>query len=455
MRRLLLPIVPILFALAGCNSSMTPFEVATRADAPAAPTTVPEIAPVIIGTANSVSRSNASLAQDFMNLSFALESGTQLSTLTRFEGPITVRLTGNATTTTRSDLQALLSRLRNEAGIPITAVTDPNANITMEMVSRAQIQKLIPNAACFVAPNVRSLRDYAKQRRSSATSWSGLTERRVMSIFLPSDSSPQEIRDCMHEELAQALGPVNDLYSLNNSVFNDDNMHATLTSFDMLMLRVHYAPEFKNGMTRNDVAMRIHTVLARLNPTGSRINSEATASNSVRWNSAVQTALGAGVSASNRVRAAEQAIAIARAENFEDVRLGYSYFVLGRVTVGLSMAKGKQAFEMADRVYASLPDTGLQRAFVAAQLGAFSLADGNSAETLSIVRPYMNIAKASGNSSLLSTLMLIEAEALDLAGHATVARSVRLDTQGWARYGFGSEKAVQARQQEIASLSPR
>jgi hypothetical protein len=67
----------------------------------------------------------------------------------------------------------------------------------------------------------------------------------------------------------------------------------------------------------------------------------------------------------------------------------------------------------------------------------------------------MNIAKASGNSSLLSTLMLIEAEALDLAGHATVARSVRLDTQGWARYGFGSEKAVQARQQEIASLSPR
>lgn len=455
MRRLLLPIVPILFALAGCNSSMTPFEVATRADAPAGPTTVPEIAPVIIGTANSVSRSNASLAQDFMNLSFALESGTQLSTLTRFEGPITIRLTGNATTTTRSDLQALLSRLRNEAGIPITAVTDPNANITMEMVSRAQIQKLIPNAACFVAPNVRSLRDYAKQRRSSTTSWSGLTERRVMSIFLPSDSSPQEIRDCMHEELAQALGPVNDLYSLNNSVFNDDNMHATLTSFDMLMLRVHYAPEFKNGMARNDVAMRIHTVLARLNPTGSRINSEATASNSARWNSAVQTALGAGVSASNRVRAAEQAIAIARAENFEDVRLGYSYFVLGRVTMGLSMAKGKQAFEMADRVYASLPDTGLQRAFVAAQLGAFSLADGNSAETLSIVRPYMNIAKASGNSSLLSTLMLIEAEALDLAGHATVARSVRLDTQGWARYGFGSEKAVQARQQEIASLSPR
>ncbi len=455
MRRLRLPLFPILFALAGCNSSMTPFEVATRSDAAPAPTNVPQIAPVIIGTANSVSRSNATLARDFMALSFALESGTQLSHLTRFEGPITVRLTGQASTTTRSDLQALLSRLRNEAGIPITAVNDANVNITMKMVSRAQIQKLIPNAACFVAPNVRGLKDYAQQRRSNTTSWSRLTERRVMSIFLPNDASPQEIRDCMHEELAQALGPVNDLYSLNNSVFNDDNMHATLTSFDMLMLRVHYSPEFKNGMSRTEVATRLPSVLTRQNPMGARINSETTAGNSARWNAAVQTALGARVSASERVRAAEQAIAIARAERFEDVRMGYSYFVLGRVTKGLSMAKGQQAFEMADRAYATLPNTGLQRAFVAAQLGAFSIADGDSAATLAIVRPYMNIAKASGNSSLLSTLMLLEAEALDMAGQASIARSVRLDTQGWARYGFGSEKAVQARLQEIASLSPR
>ena len=455
MRRLLLPIIPVLFALAGCNSSVTPFEVPTRANAAPAPTNVPAIAPVIIGTANSVSRSNATLAQDFMNLSFSLESGTQLTQLTRFEGPITLRLTGQASTTARSDLQALLSRLRNEAGIPITAVNDPNANITMEMVTRAQIQKLIPNAACFVAPNVRGLTEYAQQRRSNTTSWSRLTERRVMSIFLPSDASPQEVRDCMHEELAQALGPVNDLYSLNNSVFNDDNMHATLTSFDMLMLRVHYAPEFKNGMNRTDVAIRLPSVLDRINPIGARANSEATAGNSTRWNNAVQTALGAGVSAADRIRSAEQAIAIARSANFEDVRMGYSYFVLGRVSMGVSMSKGKAAFQMADRVYASLPNTGLQRAFVAAQLAAFSIADGNSAETLAIVRPYMNIAKASGNSSLLSTLMLLEAEALDLAGQASIARSVRLDTQGWARYGFGSDKAVQARQQEIASLSPR
>ena len=188
---------------------------------------------------------------------------------------------------------------------------------------------------------------------------------------------------------------------------------------------------------------------------GAGVNDETSAGISSRWNEAVHTALGAGVTASDRVRAAEQAVAIANAENFEDVRLGYSYFVLGRVSMGLSKSKGKAAFVLADRAYAKLPNAGLQRAFVAAQLGALTLSDGDSARTLSVVRPYMNIAKASGNSSLLSTLMLLEAEALDLAGQASVARSVRLDTQGWARYGFGSDKAVQARQQEIALLSPR
>ena len=55
------------------------------------------------------------------------------------------------------------------------------------------------------------------------------------------------MRDCLHEELAQAMGPLNDLYELSDSVFNDDNFHTVLTGFDMLVLRLHYAPELANG----------------------------------------------------------------------------------------------------------------------------------------------------------------------------------------------------------------
>ena len=61
------------------------------------------------------------------------------------------------------------------------------------------------------------------------------------------------MRDCLHEELAQALGPLNDLYHLPDSVFNDDNIHTVLTGFDMLILRAAYAPELRTGMTREQV----------------------------------------------------------------------------------------------------------------------------------------------------------------------------------------------------------
>ena len=62
---------------------------------------------------------------------------------------------------------------------------------------------------------------------------------------------------------------------------------------------------------------------------------------------------------------------------------------------------------------------------------------------------------ATENAALLATLMLLQAEALDLTGQPERARAVRLDSLGWARYGFGSDWAVRAKMQEIAALNPK
>ena len=388
-------------------------------------------------------------------LTFFLENGNQLPILTKFEGPITVRVLGDAPDSMRSDLATLLSRLRSEAGIDISATTNDSASITLQLIPRSQIKRLVPNAACFVAPNVRSLRDYMVNRNATNSAWSKLTERKVMSIFLPDDASPQEIRDCMHEELAQALGPVNDLYYLTDSVFNDDNVHATLTEFDMLVLRTIYDDQLKNGMSRGDVAARLSLILSRLNPAGDQVKGLQRSSVSVKWNNEIEKAMGAGTSERDRVRAAERAVAIARSNQFADARLGFSYFVLGRVTMGQDLKSSHQAFLQAERSYATLPDTHLHRAFVATQLAAFTLSKGDSAGTLNLVRPYLPIAREHENAALLATLQLLEAEALELGGRISEARSVRLDSLGWARYGFGSETAVQARLREIAALRPR
>ena len=49
---------------------------------------------------------------------------------------------------------------------------------------------------------------------------------------------------------------------------------------------------------------------------------------------------------------------------------------------------------------------------------------------------------------------MLKSEALDLTGQVSEARSVRLDSLGWARYGFGSDWAVRAKAREIAALNP-
>ena len=155
------------------------------------------------------------------------------------------------------DLNRLLLRLEDEAGLEIYFTEAESANITIQSLPLAEIQNVLPTAACFVAPNVSSLNEFRRKRYSAETSWSRQKIRQKVGVFLPSDVAPQEIRDCLHEEFVQALGPLNDLYHLQQSVFNDDNAHTVLTSFDMLILRITYAPELRSGMTRTKVASKL------------------------------------------------------------------------------------------------------------------------------------------------------------------------------------------------------
>lgn len=398
---------------------------------------------------------NADLVRDFIDLTFQMESGRQLPTLTRFEGPISLRVTGAPPPTLTADLSALLGRLRDEAGIEISTTTDASASITIEAVSRAEIRRVLPQAACFVAPNVGSLKEYRSARRNPRTNWALLETRERIAIFLPRDASPQETRDCLHEELAQALGPLNDLYRLPNSVFNDDNVHTVLTNFDMLILRATYAPELRSGMSRNQVARRLPALFARLNPAGQTGPRARPAPTPQTWRKAIQTALGPGASRAARRAAADTAVAIAEREGWTDNRRAFAHYAMGRVLQGTDALAARRHYITADQFYARSPSTKLHRAYVATQLAAYDLVNGDGAAALRRLSPHLNVARSSQNAALLATLQLMRAEALALEGRAAEARNVRLDSLGWARYGFGPDWAVRAKQREVANLNPQ
>lgn len=444
--------LPLCIGLSACMAT-APLEQPSRASTEAT-TILPPMKTFTASRASKPQVSNTDLARDILDLAFQLESGRQLPRFTRFEGPITLRLTGHAPISLSLELDALTDRLRREAGINIRRVQSGQASITIEAVSHAKIRRHLPSAACFVVPNVSSLAEYSKARRAPRTDWTQLQNRERLAIFVPSDAPPQEMRDCLHEELAQALGPLNDLYRLSDSVFNDDNVHTVLTGYDMLVLRAFYAPELQNGMSRAQVAERLPTILARLNPAGANRSPEYLRTTPRSWIEAIQTALGPGASAAGRRSAAQKAVNIARSEGWTDHRRAFSHYALGRLTQSQDPDVALSHFLAAQRYYSQRPGTQLHSAQVAQQLAAYAIHEGRGQAALDIIDPYLDVAKRHENAALLSTLMLLRAEALDLLGRSTEARLVRLDSLGWARYGFGADWAVRAKLQEITALSP-
>lgn len=436
-------------------ATMTGCAPAARAPAPAAAVTIdlPDMRVFSAQAAPAPTRSNAEMARDFMDLSFRLESGRALPVFTRFEGPISIRVLGDAPPTLSRDLRQLVGRLQTEAGIDIFQTGASDAQITVQAIPSADLSDAVSGAACFVVPRVSSWREY-RSARASQIDWATLTTRDRIAFFVPSDAAPQEIRTCLHEELAQALGPLNDLYRLPDSVFNDDDFHAVLTGFDMLMLRATYAPELRSGMSAAEVSARLPGILARLNPAGQTGAAGPVSPTTESWRNAMQTALTSRFNRSRRQSAAQSAVSIAQSQGWTGARLGFSLYAYGRITIGRDADAAQSALMAAALEFRRGPATQIHEAHVAVQLAAFALREGDAAAILSITDTAIPIATAHENAALLATLMMFRAEALDLAGRTSEASVVRLDSLGWARYGLGSDIAVQNRLTEIAALNP-
>ena len=399
---------------------------------------------------------NAQLARDVMALTFRLESGRALTVLTRFEGPVTVAVEAvdgiPPPATLLADLDDLIVRLRAEAGIDI-ARAEPGApaSITVAALPRATLARRVPGAACFVVPRVSGWRDYLARRHGPATDWTALRVRTRASILLPADAAPQEIRDCLHEELAQALGPLNDLYRLPHSVFNDDDVHRVLTPFDMLILRATYHPALRSGMRPAEVAARLPAILAEVNPQGRRTVPGAQAESPAAFDRAIRGAFDPRLDAAARAARAEDALGMALA--WRDDRTALAWLALGRALASRDGDRARRALSSADALYRGRHGDGLRTAQVAPHLAAFALARGRVAEAAARLDAAIPAARGAQDAGLLATLLLMRAEAARRLGAADAATALRREAEGWGRYAWG-DRGLATREAEVAGLPP-
>jgi hypothetical protein len=207
-------------------------------------------------------------------------------------------------------------------------------------------------------------------------------------------------------------------------------------------------------MTRQEVARRLPGILSRLNPEGRRTAGPERREAPRAWIEAIETALGPRAGDAQRVTAAKRAVAVARAEGWQDNRLAFSLYALGRLSLPVEPQLSLASFLEAAEIYHNDPTARLQEAHVAMQLSAFALSAGDAEAVLTIVEPQLAPVRDAENAALLASLLMMKAEALTLLGRTAEARAVRAESLGWARYGFGTDEVVRARAAEISSLTP-
>lgn len=420
----------------------------------------PEAAPIAVFRPGAprplpASRANTDMSRDFIELGFAMESGRPIAQFSRFDGPVRVVTRGAPPPGSLPDLERLLTRLRAEAGIDIARVAQPAADdnvITVEFLPRRQMRAIVPTAACFVVPNIASWSEFVANRRSPVIDWTQVVQRTRAAVFVPADTTPQEVRDCLHEEIGQALGPLNDLFQLSDSIFNDDNFQTTLTGFDMLLLRVWNSPELQPGMTRDQVGARLPTLFNRFNPSGRRGTATTSDLTPRAWREAVEQALASSGGVTNRRTGAARALVIAQEQGWTDTRLALSLMLRARLAPRDQGDAALDALLTAAEIYRNTAGGEVHAAHIDMQLAVQALASGQPEMVLALTDRALPIAERTENAAFQASLGFLRAEALSLLGRDDEAERLRLDSLPAARYGFGSEAAARARMDEIARI---
>ena len=247
-----------LAVLAGCAAAPGPGPVAPPPTGPAAEAFRADL------PAGDTAWSNDSLAALFVTLVFEAEWGARRERLVRLEPPLTVALEGPGAEAHAPFLAEYLAYLRRHAGLDITRARG-GAALTIRLVPGEAFRRLLPGAACTLVPGALDWARYAADpARLGGRALIAADRLAAVTIFVPGDAAPYRIRACLLEEIAQGLGPINDLYGLSDSIFNDDFAHLWPTRLDLMMLRLLHAPGMETGLSRAEAERHARAVLDQI-----------------------------------------------------------------------------------------------------------------------------------------------------------------------------------------------
>lgn len=381
-----------------------------------------------------------SLVDDFLDLQFRTEWGGGHERLLRWEEPVTVALEGDELASYRGEVETLLAQL-NEAAPALGASLVPSgADITVRTAPRDEMKATAETALCFFAPVDMDWEAYKAADAVGDAGWDGVERLDKVTIFIPEHTAPHVFRICFVEEIMQALGPGNDLYRLEDSGFNDDEVHIAPTAFDLLMLKTLYDERLHAGMTEAEARVAARKALAsEIDVSAPRIPRRRS-----EFDEDFQLYHYFADARGDREERRELLdLAIAAAEHFDpnDHRIGEAlraeaYFASESLDERAAVRFARAAVAHFER---TLPPSSARLARTRADLGLFLVLDGRFEEAADVLAEAEPWLAAHGKEDDLASVLRLRAIALAQTGRAAEAQKVARQALAWAAYVFGAD----------------
>jgi hypothetical protein len=224
------------------------------------------------------------LAENFLAIAFfdefteqngQLVAGGAENRLHRWQGPVRLGVVFGASVpedqraADRAAIADYLRRLSKLSGLPMW-LNDRNPNHTVFVVNpeerRAAAPLIRAAAPDTSAAALRSVVEMRPDIYCTAFTFnpgqSDIIDRAV--TVIRGELTPKLRMLCVHEELAQSLGLINDSPKARPSIFNDNEEFALLTRQDELMLKILYDSRLRPGMTLAEARPVVEAIATEL-----------------------------------------------------------------------------------------------------------------------------------------------------------------------------------------------
>ena len=223
---------------------------------------------------------NADLARDFERIAFHMEfeEGEDLVqnstpvTLVKWDGPVRWQRTGDGATpqdfAAYRDYTGRLSRLTGLDFIETDVEPDILVMIATPILRAAFVEKIDADGSGARMP---LMREWARNDLYPCVGQVGRSReggkwRNKATIVIKSETKGVLRDSCIHEEMAQTLGLLNDDGDSRPSIFNDDQEFALLTRHDELLLQILYDPRLKAGMSAAQGMPIVRRIIDEIGP---------------------------------------------------------------------------------------------------------------------------------------------------------------------------------------------